>query len=102
MALLCLEQCSNPPTIINITGAESISSRETAESFAKYFKKSVTFSEPPKNTKMYLSDASKAMQLFGPNLVPVEKMIEWQAGWLAGGGRILDKPTHFEVTDGQF
>jgi len=102
MALLCLDHCSNPPAILNITGAETISTRETAEKFAKHFGRRVSFSKTDVESKMYLSDSSTAMKLFGHPMVTANKMIDWQAGWLAGGGRILDKPTHFEITNGQF
>ena len=29
-------------------------------------------------------------------------MIRWIADWLARGGPTLDKPTHFEASDGRF
>jgi hypothetical protein len=29
-------------------------------------------------------------------------MIEWNARWVAGGGRSMDRPTHFEVSDGTY
>jgi hypothetical protein len=28
--------------------------------------------------------------------------MRWTADWLRRGGKQLDKPTHFQVTDGQF
>jgi len=102
MALLCIGQCNTPPAILNITGAETISVMETAEKFARYFKKEVEFMNEVPNSTMYLSDASKSIELFGKPAVSLDKMIEWQANWIALGGRSLDKPTHFEVTSGSF
>jgi hypothetical protein len=29
-------------------------------------------------------------------------MIEWTADWIARGRESLDKPTHYEVRDGQY
>jgi hypothetical protein len=29
-------------------------------------------------------------------------MINWIAGWLNEGGRLLDKPTHFEIRNGRY
>jgi hypothetical protein len=49
-----------------------------------------------------LSDSSLCTKLLGPPSVSVEEMIEMIAGWIAAGGLIWDKPTHFEVRDGKF
>ncbi len=102
LALLCLGQCSSPPTILNITGPETISVKETAKKFARYFNKEVEFLGEVPNSTMYLSNASRSFEIFGKPVVPAEKMIEWQAQWIEQGGRSLNKPTHFEVTSGQY
>ena len=102
MALLSLGHCGSPPGILNITGTEMVSVRETAEKFGRYFDMDVQFTGEDTNSTMYLSDASKSVQLFGHPEVPADKMIEWQAGWILQGGRSLNKPTHFEITSGQF
>ena len=49
-----------------------------------------------------LSDASRALALFGPPTVPLETLVAWQADWLARGMPTLAKPTGFEVRDGSF
>jgi hypothetical protein len=40
--------------------------------------------------------------LFGEPQVSVEEMIEATAAWVQRGGRVLNKPTHFEVRDGNY
>ena len=50
----------------------------------------------------YLSDARQARELFGAPQVSPEMMIRWTAEWVKGGMPLLGKPTHFDVTDGQF
>jgi hypothetical protein len=34
--------------------------------------------------------------------VPLGRMIDWVADWVATGGHSLDKATHYEVRDGVF
>jgi len=102
IALLSLDHCSTPPEVLNVTGAESLSVKETAEKFAAYFNKRIEFTHEKPDQGMYLSEVSKSISLFGNPVVPVSRMIEWQAGWIERGGRSLGKPTHFEVTSGKF
>jgi len=99
--LLCLEHTSSPPAIMNITGPETLSTREIAEEFGRLFGKPVQFTGTP-GEKVFLNDASRSMKLFGPPKVNAETLVKWTADWIRAGGRDLNKPTHFQVTDGQF
>jgi hypothetical protein len=49
-----------------------------------------------------LSNVERAVALFGEPETPVERMIEWTAAWVCGGGELLGKPTHFDTRDGNF
>jgi nucleoside-diphosphate-sugar epimerase len=100
-ALLCLEHASTPPTILNITGPEKLMVRELAESFAERFQARASF-VGKETGRAYLSNAQRSIELFGPPRVPISQVIKWTADWVMHGGRSLDKPTHFAVTDGQF
>ena len=100
-ALLCLEHCQCPPAILNVTGAETLSLIEVAESFGKQMNKAVRYCGQP-GPVGYLSDASRSLELFGPPLVSADQMVAWTARWIMDGGASLGKPTHFEVTDGKF
>jgi nucleoside-diphosphate-sugar epimerase len=100
-SLLCLEHCSSPANIINMTGPETASVRYIAGQFAQLFEKEVTFINAESPTAL-LNNASKAAKLFGYPSVPLLRMIEWVAQWIELGGPSLDKPTHFEVRDGKF
>jgi nucleoside-diphosphate-sugar epimerase len=100
-SLLCLAHCSTPANIINMTGPETASVRSIAAQFGRIFDKDVDFINQENPTAL-LSNASKAAGLFGYPSVPLLRMIEWVAHWIAIDGPSLDKPTHFEVRDGKF
>jgi len=100
-ALRSLELCSSPPTVLNVTGAERISVRETAECFGS------VFGRPPRfvNTEgplALLSDSSRCRARLGEPSVPLTLLRQWTADWIKAGGSSLNKPTRFEVTDGRF
>ena len=101
-ALLCLEQATSPATAINVTGPETVSVRYAAETFAHLFERDVHFTGVETAGQVYLNNAAKATALFGYPTVPLMQMIRWQADWIKSGGRSLDKPTHFEVTNGKY
>jgi dTDP-4-dehydrorhamnose reductase len=100
-ALRSLELCASPPRILNVTGADILSVRDTANFFAARFGKPANFTgvEGP---AALLSDASACHDLLGPPTVTSPQLLEMVAGWVASGGASLDKPTHFEVSDGKF
>ena len=100
-ALRSLELCSSPPAILNVTGPERIGVRETAEWFGSVFDRPARFvnSEGP---VALLSDSSRCRALLGEPEVPLTVLRQWVAHWVVSGGASLNKPTHFEVTDGRF
>ena len=100
-ALRSLELCSSPPTILNVTGADRIAVRETAEWFGSAFGVRPVFvnSEGP---VALLSDSSRCRARLGEPAVSLDVLRQWVAHWVRAGGSSLNKPTHFEVTDGRF
>jgi nucleoside-diphosphate-sugar epimerase len=100
-ALLCLEHCTVPANILNVTGSETLQVKEVAEKFGKHLNKPVSFSGEP-GSKAYLADAKESVNLFGLPNMSVETMIEETAGWIKNGGITLNKPTHFEVSNGEY
>jgi len=100
-ALRCLEQCATPAAALNVTGPSAYSVRELAQSIAEIMGKPVSFTGAESDVA-YLSDASRAIELFGAPAVSVEQMLRWNAHWVMSGGRSLGKPTHFETFDGRY
>jgi nucleoside-diphosphate-sugar epimerase len=94
--------CQSPPCVLNITGPETLSVRDVALEFGKYFAIEPTFLNDGDGSTALLNDASKARTLFGnPSATPAQ-MIEWIASWIQQGGASLNKPTHFQTRDGKF
>lgn len=100
-ALLCLEHCDTPATIMNCTGREILNTREVAEQIGTIMQKEVRFTNTIGEVG-YLNNASKATALFGTPTVSSAQMLDWTARWVQAGGRSLGKPTHFEVNTGKF
>jgi len=100
-ALLSLELCESPASVMNVTGPGMISVRQVAEEFGRLMNKPVMFcgEEGP---VAYLASAAKAAARFGYPRVPLAHMVRWTAQWIMAGGRSLGKPTHFEVSTGRY
>ena len=100
-AVRSLALCSSPPAILNVTGPERISVRETAEWFGAIFRRAPQFvnSEGP---VALLSDSQRCRTHLGEPEVPLPLLRQWVAHWVQAGGASLNKPTHFEVADGRF
>lgn len=101
IALRSLHHCSTPPTILNVTGPETVSIRKLALRFGELFGKEPVFRGEESATAL-LSDAAKMNRIFGYPKVTLDQMIEWTADWVAAGGVTYDKPTHFQEREGRF
>ena len=102
-ALLSLRLCSSPPSIVNITGPETISVRWAAEEFGQRFGRKAVFSGTEDCAAQgYLSNAAYSFGLFGYPTVTLAEMIDMTASWVAAGGTSLGKPTYFEHRDGKY
>ena len=101
MSLESLAHASTPPNVLNITGPEILSVRTLAEGFATRFGKAVTF-DGAESGDALLNNSNKAIALFGTPPVGIGQMLDWVADWVARGGVLLAKPTHFEERAGRF
>jgi hypothetical protein len=99
--LASFDHLSVPPRVINVAGPELLSVRRVAEEFGRLLGKPVTL-HGTESPDALLSNAQRSHQLFGYPCVATRQMMEWIADWVRRGGESLDKPTHFQVRDGNF
>jgi nucleoside-diphosphate-sugar epimerase len=96
-----LRLAASPPTILNVTGPETIAVRELAGRIGKVLGKEPTFTGQEAETAL-LSDASRSFEAFGRPAVDLDEMIERIVTWVAAGKTVLGKPTKFQVRNGKF
>ena len=99
--LRALGHCTVPSSPLNVSGPEAVSIRWLAECFARRLAKRPVFTgtEAPDG---WLINAAEATRLFGYPSVPLIKLVDWTADWIARGLPSLGKDTHFDTRDGNF
>ena len=101
MTLCAFDHLSSPPFVVNLAGPELLSVRRVAEEFGRLLGKAVRF-EGTESGDAFLSNGQLGHRLFGYPRVGPSQMIAWVADWVSRGMPALDRPTHFEVRDGNF
>ena len=99
-ALRSLLHCQAPPKILNIAGP-IVSVRWVAEEFGQIFGHTPKFFNEEQSTAL-LSNADESYRLFGNPNVSIKTMMGVLAEWINHGGKLLNKPTHFQEREGQF
>jgi nucleoside-diphosphate-sugar epimerase len=101
IAIRALHHCHSPANLLNVTGPETVSIKWLGEQFGVLLGKEPVFVNEVQPTAL-LNNASKAHQLFGYPRVTLRQMMELTVTWLQGGGKTINKPTHFQERKGQF
>lgn len=96
-----LSLASLPPRVLNLTSPEILSVREVATQLAAHLERPVQFTGQEASTAL-VSNTAELVQSLGRPAVSPEQLIAWVADWTRRGGRMLGRPTHFEVRDGRY
>jgi dTDP-4-dehydrorhamnose reductase len=101
LALRLLRHATTPTTPLNVSGPDVISVRRLATAFGERLGKKPKLVGTEASTAL-LTDASRAIALFGRPRITLAQMIDWVADWVAHDRPSHNKPTHFEVRDGVY
>jgi nucleoside-diphosphate-sugar epimerase len=101
MILRSFALTASPAEAWNLTGMETLSVRDVAARFAEIFQKPLKITGAEASNAL-LSNSIKLRARLGAPKTSLEEMVQEIAHWLQNGGRLLNKPTRFEVRDGTF
>jgi nucleoside-diphosphate-sugar epimerase len=101
MTLAAFEQVSTPARIMNLAGPDILYLPDVCRQFGEWLEKPVQCVGTPGTTAL-LNNGAAGYPLLGLPQVPIERMMSWTADWVARGGELLGKPTHFQVRNGKF
>lgn len=93
--------CTTPAALLNVAGPETLSVRQVARAMGQHLGIEVSFTGTEAPTAL-LSNAAHCHRLFGYPDMPLGKLIEMTADWVAAGLPLLGKPTGFQTRDGKF
>ncbi len=100
-ALRALLHCTTPTTPLNVSGPETVSVLALAAALGTRLGRPPVFTGAEAETA-WLVNTAEATRLFGYPLVPLARMVDWTAAWVAAGGESLGKDTHYDTRSGEF
>jgi len=101
LILRALPLASSPAGAWNLTHPQPLRVREVAARFADLFQKEPHFTGHEAADSL-LSNPEKLCARLGRPPMTADQVIAWIAHWIRNGGANLNKPTHFEVRNGQY
>ncbi|MEO9781323.1 MAG: hypothetical protein ABJH07_23010 [Sedimentitalea sp.] len=100
-ALRALAHATVPTSPLNVSGPETLSVRWLATELAKRMDREPVFTGDP-GPSAWLNNSAEAFRLFGYPEVPLARLLDWVADWIARDMPTLGKPTKFEKRDGRY
>lgn len=100
LALRGLMVANVPALALNVTGP-MVRVRELAERLAIHAGVQPRFTGAEHETAL-VANVDRLHEYLPYSPLPLDTLCEWAVGWIRGGGRLLSKPTKFEVRDGKF
>lgn len=97
----CLQHTQIPPIAVNLTGRDRLSIQSLALRLGELLNREVQFRGEP-GPSAWLWNSQRSYDWFGPPAVTIDEMLQATADWVRHGGPTLNRPTHFEVSDGKF
>ncbi len=91
----------SPPTILNVTGPDTVLVRQLAEKIGQELNTKPKFTSREARTAL-LSNASFCFSMFGYPQTTLEEMVSLIAKWVALGKTVLNKPTKYDIRNGKF
>lgn len=101
LILRSLPLAASPPSAWNLCAPQVFSVRQIATRLGELLERSPNFTGAEAATAL-LGNPARLCGALGEPSLPLETLLPWIAAWVKGGGRTLDKPTHFEVRDGTY
>ena len=93
--------CTNPPTVLNLTGSQVLSVRELARRLGEELDREPHFIGTESDAAL-LGDSSRLFELLGHPETPIDDIVRWMAHWVQHSGRSLGKPTKYESRTGTY
>ena len=91
----------SPPTILNVTGPDTVLVRQLAERIGQELNSKPKFTSREARTAL-LSNASFCSSMFGCPQTTLDEMVSLIAKWVASGKTVLNKPTKYDIRNGKF
>ncbi|MFO0924618.1 MAG: NAD-dependent epimerase/dehydratase family protein [Pirellulales bacterium] len=101
LTIATLKHTCTDPYLLNLTGPELLSVRETSHALGKAFNVAPHFQGSEASSAL-LSDARKCLEQIGRPRMDATTLLDWVVAWRKQGGARLGKPTHFESRQGKF
>ncbi len=100
LALRSLAAANTPALALNVTGP-MLRVREVADCLGKHAGIAPRF-EHDEGTASLVANVKRLDELLPYTPLPLDTLCAWAVSWIRNDGRLLNKPTKFEVRDGKF